>query len=134
MGTADRPSVGDLDSLPFPVRDLLPEVLEQTGYASLLSSRGCYGRCTFCSVNAFFARFGAKYRMRSVENVLAEMEELQRNYGVRNFAFNDANFICGRKGRERAFEFAEALLKRGIKARFSIQCRVNDVEKELLRF
>jgi radical SAM superfamily enzyme YgiQ (UPF0313 family) len=129
--TADRPSVGDLDSLPFPVRDLLPEVLEQTGYASLLSSRGCYGRCTFCSVNAFFARFGAKYRMRSVENVLAEMEELQRNYGVRNFAFNDANFICGRKGRERAFEFAEALLKRGIKARFSIQCRVNDVEKEL---
>src|SRR5690606_19179516 len=67
----DRPSVDNLDKLPWPARDTLPQVLEKTGCASILSSRGCYGRCTFCSVDAFFSRFGRKMRLRSAGDVLA---------------------------------------------------------------
>ncbi|NLZ93039.1 MAG: B12-binding domain-containing radical SAM protein [Firmicutes bacterium] len=130
--TPDRPSVQNLDTLPLPARDTLPDVLAQTGYASLLSSRGCYGRCTFCSVDAFFSRFGAKFRLRSADSVIEELEMLQQKFGVVNFAFNDANFICGKgRGSERAREIAELILQKGWQIRFSIQCRVNDVEPEL---
>ncbi|NLZ38280.1 MAG: B12-binding domain-containing radical SAM protein [Firmicutes bacterium] len=130
--TADRPSVKDLDALPLPARDTLPQVLAQVGYASVLSSRGCYGRCTFCSVDAFFRRFGTKFRMRSAADVVAELEMLQQKYGAVNFAFNDANFICGKgRGRERAREIAELILEKGWKIKFSIQCRADDVEPEL---
>ena len=97
----DRPSAAKLDELPWPARDTLPQILEKTGCASILSSRGCYGRCSFCSVDAFFSRFGPKMRLRSAGDVLAEMEYLQKEYGVKNFAFNDAEFI-GSKGRGRA--------------------------------
>ena len=38
--TEDRPSIDDLDLLPEPARDTLPQVLAQTGYASVLTSRG----------------------------------------------------------------------------------------------
>lgn len=130
--TPDRPSVENLDTLPWPARDTLPQILEKTGCASILSSRGCYGRCTFCSVDAFFSRFGRKMRVRSAADVLAELEYLQKTYGVKNFAFNDAEFIGGKgRGRERAREIAEGILTRGWQIKFSIQCRVNDVEEEL---
>jgi len=130
--TPDRPGVADLDTLPWPARDTLPAVLKRTGVASLLSSRGCYGRCSFCSVDAFFSRFGAKMRRRSTEDVLAEMEELIGRYGVSNFSFNDANFIGGKgRGRERAREIADGILQKGWKIKFSIECRVTDVDKEL---
>ena len=130
--TEDRPSIDDLDLLPEPARDTLPQVLAQTGYASVLTSRGCYGRCTFCSVGAFFARFGSKYRQRSADAVIAELERLQTEYGVTNFAFIDANFI-GTKGRgqARARQIAETIIAKGWQIKFSIECRVNDVEPEL---
>lgn len=130
--TEDRPNIKDLDLLPEPARDTLPQVLLQTGYASILSSRGCYGRCSFCSVDAFFARFGSKYRQRSAESVLAELEKLQTAYGVTNFAFIDANFIGGKgRAQARARLLAEAIISKGWQIKFSIECRVNDVEPKL---
>lgn len=55
--------------------------------AFLITSRSCPHRCTFCSVHQ---TFGFRYRRRSVENVL---EEIQRRYdeGVRVFDFEDDN-------------------------------------------
>lgn len=128
----DRPSVPDLDDLPFPDRDTLPPVLKRFGFASMLTSRGCYGRCTFCSVDAFYSRFGPKFRLRSSENVLAELEHLYDAYGVRNVMFSDANFISGKGiGARRAAEIAEGILRRQWDLEFRIQCRVDDVDEEL---
>lgn len=128
----DRPLIEDLDSIPFTARDTLPMVLERSGVSSILSSRGCYGRCSFCSVGPFFSQFGAKYRLRSCENVLDEIDMLYYKYNVKNLFFNDAEFIGGKgKGYERAYNLSENIIKKKYDLRFSIQCRVNDVDEEL---
>ncbi|KNZ68280.1 radical SAM protein [Thermincola ferriacetica] len=127
-----RPLIKDLDSLPFPARDSLPEVLKRLGFATMLSSRGCYGRCSFCSVIPFYSKFGPKYRLRSSENVMEEIDVLYNEYGVRNIEFNDANFVGGKgHGFHRAREIAEEILKRNLDLRLSIQCRPDDVDEEL---
>jgi hypothetical protein len=49
------------------------------------TSRGCYyGKCTFCPES-----FRVGFRMRSPENVYADMRELVLNQGVRNIHFFD---------------------------------------------
>lgn len=55
----DRPLIEDLDSIPFPERDrrkyqyALPfadlEPDTETAYEMIITSRGCWGRCTFCT-------------------------------------------------------------------------------------
>jgi anaerobic magnesium-protoporphyrin IX monomethyl ester cyclase len=128
-----RPLIGDLDSLPFPERDTLPSALRRCGYAGLLSSRGCYARCTFCSVVSFYGiGAGPKYRARSTQNVVDEIAQLQKEFGVTKFFFHDANFIGpGRAGKDRAWRLADEIISRGLQINFSIQCRADDVEEEL---
>lgn len=132
VATETRPMIRDLDTIPFPERDILPEVLVKTNFAPMLTSRGCYGRCSFCSVVPFFLKFGPKYRMRSSKNVIEELEILYNKFNVRNVEFNDANFIGGKgRGLQRAGEIAEEILKRNMDLRFSIQCRPDDVNEEM---
>lgn len=129
-----RPLVENLDALPFPARDTLPVVYKKFNFVSIVTSRGCYGRCSFCSVDGFYSTFGPKYRVRSAKNVMDEIEMLYKKYGIHNFMFNDANFIGGiTSGRQRAIEIANEILKRNLKLEFRIQCRANDIDKELFK-
>lgn len=130
--TKTRPSIEDLDEMPFPERDTLSLNLKTHNFATMITSRGCYARCSFCSVVPYYSAFGHQYRMRSAENVLQEIELLHNEYGVRNIMFNDANFIGGSiNARERARKIAEGIIDRGFDLEIRIQCRVNDVEEEL---
>ncbi len=129
-----RSSVEDLDILPFPARDILPEMLKYKSFVSVVGSRGCYGRCSFCSVNGFFSSIGPKYRCRSPQNIVKEIEFLISNYRVNKFTFDDAIFIgSGDRGKARVREFARLLEEKGLQIEYSIECRVNDVEKELFK-
>lgn len=70
--TAPRPLVADLDALPLPARHLfVPR--ERGDQASVLTGRGCPGRCAFCAAAAMA---GGRRRARSPENVLAELVAL----------------------------------------------------------
>ena len=68
----------DLDRIPFPARELLPNESymaygkKKYGYSitTVMSTRGCPFRCEFCS-NVVF---GGSYRERSPENVVDEIE------------------------------------------------------------
>jgi len=75
----DRPLVEDLDSLPFPARHLRKYLYRandrNTKYDVLLTSRGCYGRCTFCCEPSMSK---GRLRYRSAENVLDEIFEIKR--------------------------------------------------------
>lgn len=78
-----RPHIEDLDSLPFPERhlrrhrydlpfaDLDPDA--HTAYEMIITSRGCWGRCTFCTEPGMSR---GKQRYRSPDNVIAEIEQL----------------------------------------------------------
>lgn len=126
-----RPLTENLDDFPYPARDSLPLVLKRQPSVSMLSSRGCYGGCSFCSVVPFFSSFGPRCRVRSTENIIDEMQTLINTYGVHNIIFNDAEFAGGIAiNRAQTIEIAQEIIKRNLNIHFSIQCRVNDIDIE----
>lgn len=128
-----RALLEDLDGLPPPAHDLLPAVLAQGGHATVYSSRGCYGNCSFCSIRAFYnVAPGPKWRAMSAEPVVDEIERLHRDYGACDFRFSDDNFVGpGRAGRERAFAIGQEMIRRGIRIPFVISARADNVDREL---
>jgi len=92
--------IENLDSLPFPARDLLPLqkyfdinvpfnfFSKSPRNISFISSRGCPFRCSFCSSSIYWGR---RYRTRSPENVLAELEHLKTTYNIKEVKFEDDN-------------------------------------------
>ncbi len=101
----------DLNRMPFPARDLLPMKQYQSEMAglpitNLITSRGCPFNCYFCSSSRFG---GLKWRYRSAQSIVDEMEVLYHDYGYRAFAFMDDNFTLSRR---RVMAFADELEKR----------------------
>ena len=129
-----RDKIYNLDDLPFPARDLLPKVLATIGTASMFSSRGCYGNCTFCSQNAFDKMNpGLKWRGRSANNVVDEIEYLINKFKVKTIKFNDDNiFGPGNKGKQRVVDICNEILRRNLKIKLMAYCRVNDVDVEIM--
>ncbi|HWO41040.1 MAG TPA: radical SAM protein [Candidatus Eisenbacteria bacterium] len=79
-----------LDDLPFPdLDDFAPDSYTLAGkpMVFLITSRSCPHKCSFCSVHT---TFGTKYRLRSVDNVLEEIE-LRYRQGYRVIDFEDDN-------------------------------------------
>jgi radical SAM superfamily enzyme YgiQ (UPF0313 family) len=80
----NRPFIKDLDSIPFPARHLRRYSYKaqdrKTDYDAILTSRGCYGQCTFCCEPSMSR---GHFRWRSPENVVKEMLEIHRFHGGR---------------------------------------------------
>lgn len=131
-----RSNPQDLDTLPFPKRITFHNYYDKP-IASILSSRGCWRNCAFCSINAWFERGGGKkFRTRSVENIVAEMKDMYFQHGVRIFNFQDDNFFV--PNAERAllrFEGLRAGLKReGVEdIAIAIKARPDSITRECIR-
>ncbi len=79
-----------IDELPFPdLSDFAPSSYTLAGkpMTFMITSRSCPHKCSFCSVHT---TFGEKYRLRSLENVLEEIE-LRYEQGYRAIDFEDDN-------------------------------------------
>ena len=85
--TPPRPVIADLDGVPIPDRNFLPA--DRRYEASLITGRGCPFRCTFC----FEGRSDTRYRHRSPENVLEEIDYLIDFYDRPFISINDDTFI-----------------------------------------
>jgi len=124
--TPDAPFIDDLDSLPFPARDLLPMKLYEERMngrlmTTVVTSRGCPYKCDFCSSSRFF---GVRWRARSVDNILAEVESLYKEYNYRAVCFVDDNFTLDPN---RAIELSEKMIARGWDLIWSAMTRVDTV-------
>ncbi|MBI4116666.1 radical SAM protein [Candidatus Pacearchaeota archaeon] len=110
----DAKFIEDLDSLPFPARDLLPMnkyfSFEARKYPIdyIVSGRGCPYRCIFC---ADFITSGRKLRARSAKNIVDEIGHLVENYGVQEIDFQDDNFTLYA---DRIKEFCDLMIKTGL--------------------
>ncbi|MFH2001465.1 MAG: radical SAM protein, partial [Planctomycetota bacterium] len=123
--------VEDLDSLPLPAYHLLPMDLYRDNTAPdrkfgvVPTSRGCPMKCIFCSKTMY----GSKFRTRSIENVLSELDLLVRQYGVGRIFFHDQLFLFKRKR-------IETLLQAMIDCRYDItwrcQTRIFSLDREIL--
>lgn len=123
-----REVIPDLDMLPFPQRTRTG--LERSG-GIILGSRGCYGNCSFCSINDFYGG-SPLWRGRSTENVYAEVTTLLPRLDEKYIYFVDANFFgLGEAGQRRAEAIAECLEGEAGLA-FGLECRANDVREQSL--
>ncbi len=113
-----RPMIEDMDQLPWvaPVykRDLSIQKYFigylQHPYVSLYTGRGCRSKCTFCLWPQTVG--GHRYRVRSPDNVLAEVRWIQENMPeVKEIFFDDDTFT---DFRPRAEEIARGLGKLGV--------------------
>ena len=90
--------IEDLDSIAFPSRHLLLKYkygyrtgipqLTKGNLTSIITSRGCPFKCTFCISNVI----SKKYRLRSAENVVAEFHEIEQ-LGYNSVFVIDDNFL-----------------------------------------
>lgn len=83
--TAARPMIADINQIPIP--DFNDYELQNYPNRCLpmLTSRGCYNRCTFCADSPQWGR----YRFRTAENIVDEMERNVRVYGIQHFNLAD---------------------------------------------
>ena len=132
--TDKRPYIEDLDAIPFPARHLLPMELYRTKPSasekfpsySIVGSRGCPFRCTFCAIP-----FGKRYRSHSAKRICDEMEHLIDNYGAKGVVFKDDVFTLNRK---HVTKICNEIIDRGINEKISWSCatRVNLIDRPLL--
>ena len=87
--------IEDQDSLGMPAWDLMPphrggqlQLSRFAPTASVLTSRGCSGQCTFCS------EAGGRLRFRSLDLVMEELLLLKNKYQVKEIMFQDSNFAA----------------------------------------
>jgi anaerobic magnesium-protoporphyrin IX monomethyl ester cyclase len=124
-GDPDR--IHDLDDLPFPARDLVDlsgYARARLGYRSLTSmhtSRGCPYGCDFCSSTLFD---GARWRFRSAESVLDELEYVIRDLGFGAVSFMDDNFTGSP---ERIHDICDGVLRKGLDFHWWFFCRVDTI-------
>ena len=126
----DRPHIEDLESLPYPAFHLWPiEHFKKYGKIifPVMTSRGCTFWCDFCSA---VRMFGRKYRMRSPQKVVDELEFLYKKYGEDQYTFYDDAFTVDQSRTE---EICNEILKRGLKIKWDCETRVDMVTKDLLQ-
>jgi hypothetical protein len=119
------PIIDNLDALPSPAYHLTGG-LRGADKASLELGRGCPYACTFCSTNDFFRR---KFRLRSPERVIRDMEQIANAYGILQFELIHDMFTVDRR---RVVSFCEAMLASGNGFEWSCSARTDSVDEELL--
>lgn len=115
---------------PTPSRDCLDYCSQKSGYATVLSSRGCYGECTFCSNFTFeaYSGDGPRWRSRNPEEVVEEISQISQEQKIKVFKFNDPDlFGPGRKGREHVAQIAQGIIDRELDLSLMAFCRGNDI-------
>lgn len=132
--TLPRPLIEDVDSIPFPARDLVDlskyrsQVHLDRGkrFATMLTSRGCPARCTFCATKL---TMGRGFRSHSPEYVISEIEHLITAYGIEHFVFVDDTFTINKK---RVEKICRMIIERDYNIIWYCFARVNTVSKDLL--
>lgn len=129
--------IEDLDSLPFPARNLFPNRLYRywprlplNVETLITASRGCSaGNCDFCCIGRIF---GTKVRKRNPEKVADEIEECLSKYNIHSFSFIDSTFTYDR---EFVYRITDIIKKRNLNKKIKWWCstRVDCIDEELLR-
>lgn len=134
-----RAPIENLDEIPFPARELFPTeiYIRNTGLgrklvdasvrsANIITSRGCPYNCAYC----FKGMWGQKFRARSPDNIIEEIEELIKQYKINNIFFNDDVFVLDKK---RVYSFCDKLIEQNINISWECNGRVNLMDLDMLK-
>lgn len=118
--------ITDLNSLPFPERDLVDKEKYIMPY-TISTSRGCPGDCIFCSSKAFW---GKKVILRTAQNVYDEVMFLHNKYGTNIFSIVDDTFTASRK---RCMDFCKLIKETDIKFLWECESRADVIDEKLIK-
>lgn len=128
----ERERIADLDQLPMPSRHLLSN--DRYHFPGLdgpvttvKSSRGCPFDCSFCG---YTLAQGLRFRFRSPESVLDELEDLYVNHGLRQVVFRDPIFTTRK---DRVHAICDGILERGLtELEWQCETAVKTLDRPLL--
>lgn len=133
--TSARPFIKDIDILPFPAWDLLPDILKyyqqsaarinRLPNVSIVSSRGCPFQCIFCARNVF----GNVTRTHSADYIIRIIKYLKKKYKLRSISFEDENFVIYKR---RLIEFCNRIIEEKIDITWDCASNVNAVDPQIL--
>jgi len=132
--TPKRNLISDLDNLPFPARDTMKMAKDRKSTVNILTARGCMGNCLFCSVNSFNKlSIGNKWRGRSVDSIVDELEQLQ-NMGVKYIKVIDDSFLETERDEEWTKRFRDKIRERGIDVLLRGSLKADQVEDKKIQY
>lgn len=121
----------DLDSMPMLNYDLTNvdiEIDKNNNIAFPIEvGRSCPFSCTFCCTKTFWKQ---KFRMKSTERLIAEIEDIIERYGVYNFHFLHDLFTFKK---DKVFEFCRMVKEKNLKIRWICSIRIDTVNEELIK-
>jgi len=125
----------ELEKLPPLAWDLLEDFparyhaaatyLNKTPFTDLIVSRGCRYRCTFCDNNTF----GRSIRALPLDTIMANVDRLVRQYGIRSLFFTDDSLMTLK---DQFAEMCERLIAADYGLEWSINVRTSEVNPEVL--
>ncbi|MBN2381685.1 cobalamin-dependent protein [bacterium] len=133
--TPPRPLIKELDRLPFPAWDLVPDL--RTNYhpaphlfrrlpsTTISTSRGCFGKCTFCDRSVF----GNKCRAFSAEYLIRMLKHLIEHYGLKDVWIGDDLFVMFRS---RLRKFCELVISEKLDLTWACCARIGMLKPDLL--
>ena len=127
-----RPFIENLDELPFPARHLIDNNIYRRPdnnkvQAVIKVSRGCPHHCFFCLATP---TSGRKVRMRSADNIIAEIRECITKYNIKNFIFWSDIF---NQDREWTMLLCDKIIKSGLKFTWSANTRADTADEKMAK-
>lgn len=133
--TQNKPSlrICDLDTLPFPAYHMLDmdkykldmEFIGKKGI-SIITSRGCKARCSFCSASRMF---NYRFTSHSPVRVLDDIENLLTHYGYEGIKFFDSTLTMQRSHVEGV---CKEIMRRNLNFPWECEIRVGTVDRATL--
>ena len=126
INNQDRDFIKNLDSIPFPSRDLYINSDKYMDYGYIITGRGCPFECTFCASKKLWKK---KVRFRSPKNVFDEIKFVHEKYNTKFFYFIDDTFTMNKN---RTSEICKLLIKNNMDITWICDTRIDTLDEELL--
>ncbi|MBR9706087.1 B12-binding domain-containing radical SAM protein, partial [Candidatus Pacearchaeota archaeon] len=129
-----RPLIEDLDSLPFPDKEIYYKYkfIKDLPTKRIIVSRGCPYACSYCFNHLYNQMYDGKgkfVRYRKPEKIIQEIKELKEKYPLKTISFSSDTFTLNRKW---LLEFLE-LYKYELKIPFICNSRANEIDDEVAK-
>jgi radical SAM superfamily enzyme YgiQ (UPF0313 family) len=127
-----RPLIHNLDKLPFPAREYLPNekyysALYKNPFTFILAGRGCPHQCIFCAGPQLMS--GRSYRFRSARNIADELKFIKKNFPkIKSVLFNDDTLNVNKK---HIIEVCDLIIKEKVNLPWAAYSRVDSVDAEI---